>query len=129
LEQDSQEAERLARPKDASNLLDFRTRYPHFRQYTPKFVGTFQFDGIPARVPLLEAFGGDLSAESGWADPGLRRRARSFVPAKWERFVFTDKGIDRCYYELCVLSELSLGLKSGDTWVHGSRRCRNLKVI
>ena len=47
---------------------------------------------------------------------------RSFVPTKWEPFVFTDKGIDRCYYELCALSELSLGLKSCDIWVAGSRR-------
>jgi len=42
----------------------------------------------------------------------------------WESFVFTDKGIDRCFYELCALSELSLGLKSGDIWVEGSQRYR-----
>src|SRR5262249_25682948 len=49
---------------------------------------------------------------------------RSFVPPKWEPLVFPDKGIDRCYYELCALSELSLGLRSGDIWVPGSRRYR-----
>lgn len=36
--------------------------------------------------------------------------------------MFTENGIDRCYYELCALSELSWGLKSGDVWVRGSRR-------
>ncbi len=49
---------------------------------------------------------------------------RSFVKANWAPFVFTDTGIDRCYYELCALSELCLGLKSGDIWVEGSRRYR-----
>jgi hypothetical protein len=49
---------------------------------------------------------------------------RSFVRANWMPFVFTDSGIDRCHYELCALSELCLGLKSGDIWVPGSRRYR-----
>jgi hypothetical protein len=30
--------------------------------------------------------------------------------------------IDRCYYELCALTELRNGLRSGDVWVVGSRR-------
>ena len=37
---------------------------------------------------------------------------------------FTETGIDRCYCELCALSELCVGLRSGDIWVQGSRRYR-----
>ena len=33
-------------------------------------------------------------------------------------------GIDRRYYELCVLSELCNRLRAGDVWVVGSRRYR-----
>jgi len=33
-------------------------------------------------------------------------------------------GIDRRYYELCVLSELRDRLRAGDVWVVGSRRYR-----
>jgi hypothetical protein len=47
---------------------------------------------------------------------------RSFVRPNWAPFVFTDGGIDRCYYELCALSELSWVLQAGDIWVPGSRR-------
>jgi TnpA family transposase len=46
-----------------------------------------------------------------------------FVRPKWQPHVFPpDGGIDRCYYELCVLTELRNGLRSGDVWVEGSRR-------
>ena len=41
---------------------------------------------------------------------------------KWAPLVFGSDGIDRCYYEFCILSELSLGLRSGDIWLEGSRR-------
>jgi len=44
------------------------------------------------------------------------------VKSKWASYVFAAKGIDRCYYELCVLLEMSSALRSGDQWVAGSRR-------
>ncbi len=39
--------------------------------------------------------------------------------------MITPTGIDRKYYEFCVLNELKGALRSGDTWVKGSRRYRN----
>ena len=36
--------------------------------------------------------------------------------------MFSGDEIDRCYYELCALTELRNGLRSGDVWVVGSRR-------
>ena len=36
-------------------------------------------------------------------------------------------GIDRRYYELCVLSELRDRLRAGDVWVVGSRRYRTFE--
>jgi hypothetical protein len=47
---------------------------------------------------------------------------RGFVRQRWVPHVFTGDEIDRCYYELCALSELRNGLRSGDVWVVGSRR-------
>ena len=46
----------------------------------------------------------------------------SFVRKRWEPLVFTDNGVDRRFYELCVLSELKNAIRSGDIWVHGSRQ-------
>ena len=51
----------------------------------------------------------------------------SFVKARWKRHVFTEQGIDRRYYELCVLTELRAGLRSGDLFVAGSRQFRDFE--
>ena len=48
----------------------------------------------------------------------------SFVRARWARHVLRGGGIDRRYYELCVLSELRDRLRAGDVWVVGSRQYR-----
>ena len=46
----------------------------------------------------------------------------AFVPSRWRRFVLTDDGVDRAYYELCMLCQLRLALHSGTVWVEGSRK-------
>jgi TnpA family transposase len=124
LEQDGQEAAHLARPVGETSLQAFRTQFPQFRQYTPKFLEAFQFEAIPAYQPLLKALDTlrEMNRQTRTEIPA--HAPRSFVKAKWAPFVFTENGIDRCYYELCALSELSWGLKSGDVWVCGSRRYR-----
>src|ERR1700738_3936931 len=48
----------------------------------------------------------------------------SFIREGWARHVLRGGGIDRRYYELCVLSELRDRLRAGDVWVVGSRRYR-----
>ncbi|EIW9049231.1 hypothetical protein DMS95_25375 [Klebsiella variicola] len=45
-----------------------------------------------------------------------------FIPESWRKVVITPSGIDRKYYEFCVLNELKGALRSGDIWVKGSRR-------
>ena len=125
LELDGQAAGRLARPLHGSPLQDFRAQFPQFRQYTPTFLGTFQFEAIPAQQPLLKALEvlRQMNREQRTRVPS--DAPRSFVRPNWAPFVFTDGGIDRCYYELGALSELSLGAAGrGDIWVPGSRRYR-----
>lgn len=46
----------------------------------------------------------------------------SFIPKRWQPFIFEDDGMNRRYYELCALSELRNRLRSGDVWVPGSRQ-------
>jgi len=48
-----------------------------------------------------------------------------FVSRRWRPYVFTEQGIDRRFYELCVLSELKNRLRSGDVWVVGSRQFKD----
>ena len=49
----------------------------------------------------------------------------AFIRARWKPLVQPAGGIDRRYYEICVLSELKNSLRSGDIWVHGSRQYRD----
>ncbi len=48
-----------------------------------------------------------------------------FIRNRWEKLVVTNDGLDRRYYELCVLSELKNALRSGDIWVEGSRQFKD----
>ncbi|HEV8193201.1 MAG TPA: hypothetical protein VGP82_17195 [Ktedonobacterales bacterium] len=50
---------------------------------------------------------------------------RLFIKARWEPYVCTDAGINRRYYELCALTELRNGLRSGDISVEGSHQYRD----
>src|SRR5262249_155750 len=51
----------------------------------------------------------------------------TFVRRRWERLVCTSEGLDRRFYELCVLSELKNALRSGDIWVQGSRQFKDFE--
>ena len=51
----------------------------------------------------------------------------SFVRKRWESLVRTPEGLDRRFYELCVLSELKNALRSGDIWVQGSRQFKDFE--
>jgi hypothetical protein len=51
----------------------------------------------------------------------------SFVRKRWKSLVCTPDGIDRRFYELCVLSELRNSLRSGDIWVQGSRQFKDFE--
>src|ERR1019366_5961763 len=52
----------------------------------------------------------------------------SFVRKRWEGLVNTPEGIDKTFYELCVLSELKNSLRSGDIWVEGSRQFKDFEA-
>ncbi len=51
-----------------------------------------------------------------------------FVRPRWAPYVFTDTGIDRRFYELCVGSELRNALRAGDVWVRGSRQFKDFEA-
>jgi hypothetical protein len=51
----------------------------------------------------------------------------SLVRKRWENLVRTPDGLDRRFYELCVLSELRSSLRSGDIWVQGSRQFKDFE--
>ena len=83
LEMDGQEAGRLARPLDGSTLQSFRTQFPQFRQYTPKFLETFQFEAIPAQKSLLKALDALRQMNREERTVVASDAPRSFVKRNW----------------------------------------------
>ncbi|CUI18141.1 Transposase (plasmid) [Candidatus Protochlamydia naegleriophila] len=52
---------------------------------------------------------------------------QALYPSVGRKFFFSDDGIDRCFYELCVLSELKNALRSGNLCMHGSRQFKDFE--
>lgn len=91
------------------------------------FLETFEFKAAPATKPLLQAIHilRHLNATNIREIP--EDAPIGFVRKRWESLVLTQVGIDRRFYELCVLSELKNALRSGDLWVSGSRQFNDFK--
>ena len=88
--------------------------YPVLRRYAPQFIDAFEFRPSPVSEQLMKAV--ELLRELN--KTGTRKvpddAPRGFIRPRWERHVFTSEGIDRRFYETCVLSELGKSLRSGD---------------
>lgn len=88
-------------------------------------LSALQFMSAPASMQLSDA----LDTVRDMYRKQLRKVPTSaptvFIPESWRKVVITPAGIDRKYYEFCVLNELKGALRSGDIWVKGSRRYRN----
>lgn len=118
------EATRLA-PADETDALDqLEAQYTTIRRWAPAFLDAFVFEAAPTAAPLVCAI--NILRKIN----GAGRRALppdvplDFVNRRWRRHVVTDDGVDRRYWELCVLAELRDRLRAGDVWVVGSRQYR-----
>jgi hypothetical protein len=55
------------------------------------------------------------------------RADRLAFPTTDDALVYTPDGLDRRYYEMCVLFELKNALRSGNIWVQGSRQFKDFE--
>jgi hypothetical protein len=89
----------------------------------PTLLKALDFKGAPSSQPLLKAIDLLCTLDESGKRKVPANAPRGFVRRKRQPHVIPpDGGIDRCYYELCVLTELRNGLRSGDVWVEGSPR-------
>ncbi|MDP9424736.1 MAG: Tn3 family transposase [Actinomycetota bacterium] len=121
------EAEGLALPQSFDYLDFLEAGHTHVRRYAPALLSAFDFRAAPSAKPLIEA----VEVLKEMNEKGKRKvpddAPTSFVKPRWRDHVVGPAGeIDRRYYELSALSELKNGLRSGDVWVPGSRRYRDL---
>ncbi len=122
-----EEAGQLARPNDFDYLEGVGDYYSPLRKYTPQFLEAFTFRASPSVEELLKAMEliRKLNRENLRNVP--EDAPTAFIRPRWRPHVFMAGVIQRRFYELCVLSELSNALRSGDLWVEGSRQFRNFE--
>jgi TnpA family transposase len=101
--------------------------YPQLRRYAPEFLEVFEFRSTPASEELLKAVTllRELNRRNARRVP--EEASTGFVRQRWEKHVFTKDGIERRFYETCVLSELGKALRAGDLSVAGSRRYKDFE--
>jgi TnpA family transposase len=121
------EAEFLAQPEDFDYLALVGEGFNQLRRYTPTLLEALSMKAAPAARELLAG----VEVLKGMHERQARKvpddAPTSFVRKRWERLVRTPEGLDRRFYELCVLSELKNALRSGDIWVQGSRQFKDFE--
>jgi TnpA family transposase len=119
------EAQELAKTDDFDYLGRIGDGYNQIRRYAPALLEALSLEAAPAAENILDALDalGVIYRKTGRQLP--KDAPIGFVKKRWESLVFTEAGINRRFYELCALSELRNGLRSGDIWVHGSRQFKD----
>lgn len=121
------EAEQLAQPENFDFLSLIGDDFNHLRRYTPTLLTALPMKAAPAALDLLAGIDviKDMNARQARKVP--EDAPTSFVRKRWENLVQTSDGLDRRFYELCVLTELKNALRSGDIWVQGSRQFKDFE--
>lgn len=121
------EAEQLTTTTEGDTVQQLVSRYPQFRKYTKELVATFTFQATKTNEPLLQALDVLKALNTSGRRMVPQDAPTSFVSGKWEPHVLKEETIDRRAYELCTLSELRNGLRSGDIWISRSRQHKALE--
>lgn len=120
-----EETQILARKDNFEPLNLITEKYSTLRKYASSMLSVLQFRATPTALSLSDT----LDTVREMYRKQLRKVPLSapvnFIPESWKKLVITPSGIDRKYYEFCVLNELKGALRSGHIWVKGSRRYRN----
>jgi hypothetical protein len=101
--------------------------YPQLRRYAPALIEILQLRPAPVARELIKA----VEVLRKMNREALRKVPQyaplGFIRRRWEAYVFGPEGIDRRFYELCVMAELKNSLQSGDVSVAGSRQFRDFE--
>ena len=121
------EAEKLAQPEDFDYLPLVGDGFNQLRRYTPALLEALTMKAAPAACAVMGAVEVLKDMNKRQARKVPDDAPTSFVRKRWKSLVHTPDGLDRRFYELCVLSELKNSLRSGDVWVRGSRQFKDFE--
>lgn len=119
------EAKKLSQSEDFDYLPKIIENYNTVRRYSPGFLKALQFKAMPAAQEILDAVDVLKTMNEDQARKVPDDVPTDFIGKRWSKLIFADNGINRKFYELCVLSELKNALRSGDIWVKGSRQFKD----
>ncbi len=119
------EIELLAKRESYDYLHLVSGGYATLRKYTPEMLATLKLKAAPAAQDILAAVDTLRQMNEQQVRKVPDDAPISLIPKRWEKLVHTEDGIDRRYYELCILSALKNALRSGDMWVQGSRQFKD----
>lgn len=97
------------------------------RRYTPRFLEAFVFKAAPAGQKILDGIDAIREINKNKVRNLPSYVQLDFIKPRWKQYVLKNDGIDRRFYELCVLSELKNALRSGDISVSGSRQFKDFE--
>jgi len=121
------ESEKLARPQEFDHLPLIGDGYSQLRRYTPTLLDALVMKAAPSASELLVGIGVLREMNRRQVNKVPDDAPTSFIRKRWANLVHTKEGLDRRFYELCVLSELKNSLRSGDIWVQGSRQFKDFE--
>lgn len=121
------EAEKLSQSESFDFLSLVGGSFNQLRRYTPILLNALNLKATPPARDLLEAVEVLKDINKRQARKVPDDAPISFIRKRWKPLVFNEDGVNRRYYELCVLSELKNSLRSGDIWVQGSRQFRDFE--
>jgi hypothetical protein len=119
------EAEQLARDEDFDPLSLVTEHYPQLRRFAPVLLETFEFRPAAVARELIDAV--DVLRTMNREGQSARECASGLRSRKWGNYVFGAEGIDRRFYELCVMAELKNALRSEDVSVRGPRQFQDFE--
>jgi len=121
------EANGISKPTMDDSLSFIGSSYSQIRRYAPVFLDAFEFKAAPVANKLLEAIHILRRLNSTDIREVPKDAPTEFIRKRWESLVYCKEGLERRFYELCVLSEMKNALRSGDLWVLGSRQFNDFK--
>jgi len=117
------ETENLIRPKHDEAIDFFARRYSYIRRFAPTFLATLTFRAQKQATRLLKAIELLEALNASGTRTVPQNAPTGFISNAWWEYVISHKGrFSRRYYELAVLWELRLALRSGDIYVEHGRR-------
>ena len=122
-----EEASKLAINEDFDFLHYIGENYQTVRRYIVEFLNVLKFRATPSSILLLESIDFIRKMYRENSRKITTDAPTAFIKKRWNKLIFTDDGIHRNYYEICLLSELKNALRSGDIWVQGSRQFKDFE--